>query len=85
MPVSETDDTPSGTTPPFVTAPGTTAPEPVDEAAAAPLDLAGIERDLAAVEAALPRLDDGSYWLDETTGAEIPDDVLADDPVARSA
>lgn len=50
-----------------------------------PIDLAAIERDLAAVEAALPRLDDGSYWLDETTGDEIPDDVLSADPVARRA
>lgn len=50
-----------------------------------PLDLVAIERDLAAVEAALPRLDDGSYWLDEVTGDDIPDDVLAADPVARRA
>ena len=50
-----------------------------------PLDLAAIERDLAAVEAALPRLDDGSYWLDEVTGDDIPDAVLAADPVARRA
>ena len=51
----------------------------------APIDLAAIERDLTAVEAALPRLDDGSYWVDEVTGAEIPDDVLAANPVARRA
>lgn len=50
-----------------------------------PLDLAAIERDLAAVEAALPRLDDGSYWIDESTGDPIPDSVLAADPVARRA
>ena len=49
------------------------------------LDLAAIERDLAAVEAALPRLDDGSYWTDEVTGEPIPDSVLADDPIARRA
>lgn len=51
----------------------------------APLDLAEIERDLVAVEAALPRLDDGSYWVDEVTGEAIPDDVLADNPGARRA
>lgn len=50
-----------------------------------PVDLAAIERDLAAVEAALPGLDDGSYWVDEVTGTEIPDDVLAENPVARRA
>ncbi len=50
-----------------------------------PPDLDAIERDLAAVEAALPRLDDGSYWIDEVTGDEIPDGVLAADPVARRA
>ena len=48
-----------------------------------PVDLAAIERDLAAVEAALPRLDDGTYWVDEVTGEPIPDEVLATDPVAR--
>ena len=48
-------------------------------------DLDRIERDLAAVEAALPRLDDGSYWVDEATGEEIPDEVHVVDPVARRA
>lgn len=48
-----------------------------------PVDLVAIERDLAAVEAALPRLDDGTYWVDEVTGEPIPDEVLATDPVAR--
>jgi RNA polymerase-binding transcription factor DksA len=51
----------------------------------APIDLVAIERDLAAVEAALPRLDDGTYWLDEVTGHELPDAVLADNPIARRA
>ena len=49
------------------------------------IDLAAIERDLTAVEAALPRLDDGSYWVDEVTGAQIPDHVLTANPVARRA
>lgn len=60
-----------------------TAPVPADAAAAEPLDLAAIERDLDGVEAALRRLDDGSYWTDEVTGEPIPDEVLAADPVAR--
>jgi RNA polymerase-binding transcription factor DksA len=51
----------------------------------APIDLVAIEQDLAAVEAALPRLDDGTYWLDEITGDELPDAVLADNPIARRA
>jgi hypothetical protein len=58
-------------------------------AAAAPaprpsvVDLERIERDLAGVEAALVRLDDGTYWTDEVTGQPLPDQLLADDPVAR--
>jgi RNA polymerase-binding transcription factor DksA len=47
------------------------------------LDLDGIERDLADVEIALTRLDDGSYWTDEVTGASIPLEVLAEQPTAR--
>jgi len=50
-----------------------------------PPDLGAIQRDLAAVEAALTALDDGSYWVDEVTGRPIPDEVLAADPVARRA
>lgn len=54
-----------------------------EEPADAPVDLAAAERDLAAVEAALQRLDAGTYWTDEVTGAAIPDDVLAADPLTR--
>ena len=49
------------------------------------LDLDTVERDLDGVDAALGRLDDGTYWTDEVTGEEIPDSVLADDPTARRA
>jgi RNA polymerase-binding transcription factor DksA len=49
------------------------------------VDLDEIERDLAAVERALDRLSDGTYWTDEVTGQPIPDDVLASDPTARRA
>ena len=48
-----------------------------------PPDLDAIERDLADVESALRRLDDGSYWTDEITGATLSDDLLASNPVAR--
>jgi len=48
-----------------------------------PVDLDGIEADLAAVEVALGRLDAGDYWRDEVTGAEIDDVTLAADPTAR--
>ena len=47
------------------------------------VDLDTIERDLAAVEVALGRLADGTYWTDEVTGEPIPDDVLTHDPLAR--
>lgn len=50
-----------------------------------PLDLDGIEADLAAVEVALSRLDDGTYWTDEVTGETLPDDLLAQRPAARRA
>jgi RNA polymerase-binding transcription factor DksA len=49
------------------------------------VDLDTIERDLSAVEVALGRLDDGTYWTDEVTGQPIPDDVLIHDPTARRA
>lgn len=49
------------------------------------LDLDAIERELAGVEVALARLDAGTYWTDEVTGAALPDDVLAQHPTARRA
>ena len=48
-----------------------------------PLDLDAIEQDLADVEVALARLDAGTYWTDEVTGAELPLDLLAAKPTAR--
>jgi RNA polymerase-binding transcription factor DksA len=56
----------------------------VDAANDETVDLDRIERDLAGVDAALGRLDDGTYWTDEVTGEPIPDEVLASDPVART-
>lgn len=57
---------------------GTVAP-------AAPLDLDGIERDLADVEVALARLDAGTYWTDEVTGEPLASELLAAHPTARRA
>lgn len=48
-----------------------------------PIDLDGIERDLAGVEAALARLDDGTYWVDEVTGEQLSDELLAQHPTVR--
>jgi RNA polymerase-binding transcription factor DksA len=42
-----------------------------------------IERDLADVEAALARLDAGTYWTDEVTGQPLSDELLARRPLAR--
>jgi len=60
------------------------APAPTPEAIAShAIDLDAIESDFAAVETALARLAEGTYWTDETTGAAIPDDVMIIDPTAR--
>jgi RNA polymerase-binding transcription factor DksA len=62
-----------------------TEPTPAHTEAAVPLDLDGIERDLADVEVALARLDAGTYWTDEVTGAELSAELLAARPTARRA
>ena len=46
-------------------------------------DLDQIEADLAGVEVALERLDAGTYWTCEVTGQDLPDALLAADPVGR--
>lgn len=48
-----------------------------------PLDLDAIEQDLVDVEKALQRLDDNSYWTDESTGEPIDANYLAENPTAR--
>lgn len=53
------------------------------ESAAPNLD--EIEQDLADVETALARLEAGTYWTDEVSGQQIPDEVLAKRPTARRA
>ena len=48
-----------------------------------PLNLDQMERDLADVELALSRLENGTYWTDELTGAPIDTAHLAANPTAR--
>jgi RNA polymerase-binding transcription factor DksA len=48
-----------------------------------PTDLTAIESDLAAVEAALSRLDAGTYWTDEVTGEPLPEALLEENPLLR--
>lgn len=62
----------------------TSASAAADESGAG-LDLDTVERDLAGVEAALARLDAGTYWTDEDTGEALSPDLLATDPTARRA
>ena len=64
------------------------ATNPVDAIEVAPttapaIDLERVAHELAGVEAALARLDDGSYWTDEVTGEALDEELLAHDPVAR--
>ena len=47
------------------------------------LDSTRLADDLAGVERALERLEDGSYWTDEVTGEPIRDELLEADPTAR--
>ena len=88
---SVTDSSPEPTTP-GPTTPGPTTPEVVRDVpdasrteVAQEVDFDVIERDLAAVETALQRLSDGTYWTDEVTGEPIPEYVLAADPTTRRA
>lgn len=47
------------------------------------IDLDSIETDLADVERALERLEDGSYWTDEVTGVDIDPAHLEKNPTVR--
>ena len=47
------------------------------------MSIDGIERDLADVEAALARLDAGTYWTDEITGQPLSNELLSRRPLAR--
>jgi RNA polymerase-binding transcription factor DksA len=55
----------------------------VSDAESTDVDLDVIERDLDAVETALERLADGTYWTDEVTGQPISEEILDVDPTAR--
>jgi RNA polymerase-binding transcription factor DksA len=53
--------------------------------ASSPLDLDGIDQDLTDVETALQRLDAGTYFVDEITGAPLSQEMLNANPTARRA
>lgn len=55
--------------------------EPMSDA----LDLDAIDQDLTDVETALQRLDAGTYFVDEITGAPLSQDLLNTNPTARRA
>lgn len=57
----------------------------MDPEAADQPDLDAIGRDLADVEIALRRLDEGTYRIDEVTGEALPAELLASRPTARRA
>lgn len=63
---------------------GDDLPAPAATDSTDPVDLDAIERELDAVQTALDRLNDGTYWSDEVTGDPLPDALLAADPTARS-
>ena len=48
-----------------------------------PLDLDAIETELAGVDTALARLDEGTYWTDEVTGEPLSATLLETHPTAR--
>ncbi len=50
-----------------------------------PLDLDAIDQDLTDVETALQRLDAGTYFVDEITGAPLSQEMLNSNPTARRA
>ena len=53
--------------------------------ASSPLDLDSIDQDLTDVETALQRLDAGTYFVDEITGAPLSQEMLNANPTARRA
>ena len=57
--------------------------EALVEAAALEVDLDATAADLDGVDAALRRLDDGTYGTCEVCSVDLPDDVLAVDPTTR--
>jgi hypothetical protein len=49
------------------------------------LDLGVIDAELDAVEIALVRLDNGTYFTDEITGKPLDEQLLIKNPIARRA
>ena len=49
------------------------------------LDLDAIDQDLTDVETALQRLDAGTYFVDEITGAPLSQELLNANPTSRRA
>jgi RNA polymerase-binding transcription factor DksA len=47
------------------------------------IDLEAVEADLTDVEIALERLEQGTYFVDEVTGDEIPATLLEERPTRR--
>ena len=89
--VTETSDEQPTVDPPSADAPDRRAPDGPAPASTTPravaeeVDLDAVERDLSAVEVALNRLADGTYWTDEVTGEPIPEPVLVRNPLTRRA
>jgi hypothetical protein len=48
-----------------------------------PLDLGDIDVKLDAVEVALVRLENGTYFTDEITGKPLDEQLLTNNPIAR--
>ena len=63
----------------------TSAEPPVSDEVPGEPSLDELAEDLAGVERALERLEDGSYWADEVTDEPISDELLEADPTARRA
>jgi hypothetical protein len=60
-------------------------PSPGDQPPGDDLDLDAIAAELADVEVAMERIQAGTYWTDEVTGAPITDEQLAANPTTRRA
>jgi len=75
-------DAPAERVAPFASPPpaSVTAPPPLTGSRFDP-DL--VASDFEGVEVALERLDAGTYWSCEVTGEELPDELLAANPVVR--
>jgi len=57
----------------------------MSQATVGKLDLNKIEADLLDVDAALERLEAGTYFTDEVTGQQLSEELLTNNPIARRA